>query len=832
LPAETDFDPLTVIVDNLDTAAQAGAPGFHIEGPVTLMTEADCGTSAEFWDNTLYAGTTTQGGVGPATILASYRPTLPLTGTYEIFAYAAYGCIEATAWYSLHIPGQDPRTLTASRVDTGQNSGRWVSLGTFYFPAGTESYLQAHNVNGWLTPQTIGFDAVKWELRSRFPPLETTVVDNLPTAGTPDENGFYPNPVTWYQRTVADGCDNQSISISTPVFWGDHIYWTYSKEFDPRVNWAHWKTTLQDAGIYDIEVFISHCFAGARTAHYKIYVGDDQLDEVVVDTSPHGGVWATLGRYELPASTPISVYLDDVTGEDHVIMSFDAVRWVRQPQFAPVATVNWVQPPVAIQGAESISLRGEGQDTDNQGSATTHHEWRSSEGTLLSMENTLTLSTTNLPLGQHAVTFRAQDNEGLWSEPLTVTFEIVPPYIESSWQFMLYLAGDNNLSYDMLATVRRLEQISYLNNVTVTVLLDQGGAGGTWLYEIQPGGVYTDGVNRWYLGERNMGDPQTLSNYLTRVLADYPTDYTYLAIANHGRGMQGIAWDEQSGNDYLELPELRTALAEGTDGGLHKIDVLHLDACLMSMLEVGYELWPYADYMIAAENLGWVFFGYDAYIQALSPYTQHPPDVALQAAKIYHHALDRVPYTISVLDLRSLPALATQVDTLAQALFNSYPDVEATLDTVLTDVQRLDSQDYGTLTPEDEFIDLRHFAELLAQRTSNGTVQQAAEDVTAALTLPPTGVISQVLLYEAHRSLPDYDLSHANGLAVYFPPTPYGWDYPAYTSGIALSFTRDTAWDELLLAHLPGNTLPTPRPLPPDPWRAYQVYLPLTVKDF
>jgi hypothetical protein len=100
------------------------------------------------------------------------------------------------------------------------------------------------------------------------------------------------------------------------------------------------------------------------------------------------------------------------------------------------------------------------------------------------------------------------------------------------------------------------------------------------------------------------------------------------------------------------------------------------------------------------------------------------------------------------------------------------------------------------------------------------------------LALPPTGVISQVLLYEAHRSLPAYDLSHAEGLAIYFPPTPYGWDYPTYVTGSTFAFTRDTAWDELLLAHLgPGDTSPAPQPLPPEPWRVYRAYLPVAVKN-
>ncbi len=832
IPEETDFEPVTIVVDNLDGAASAEEPGFYIEGPVELLAEAECGAGAKFWAGTIYSGMTTLNGVGPATITASYRPPITVAGTYELFAYAPHGCVTATKRYQLHIPGQDVQEMTVSHIDASQSSGRWISLGRFYFPAGTSSYVQIQNVNGWLAPQAMGFDALKWELRSPFPALETTIVDNLPAAGTPYENGFYPNLVTWYQRTREEGCYyDESEMISTPIFWGDHIYWTYSRESDPEVNWAHWKTRLQETGIYDVEVFIPHCFAGARTARYKIYAGDQLLDEVVVDTSPQGGVWVTLGSYELPAGTPVSVYLDDVTGKKGVVMSFDAVRWVLRSQFAPIATINWVQPPVAIQGVDSVTLLGEGQDTDDQGAAPARYEWRSAEGTLLSIDSTLPLSTTTLPLGQNTVTFRVQDNEGLWSQPVTVTFAVVPPQIESSWHFMLYLAGDNNLSYDMLAAVRRLERISYLNNVTVTVLLDQGGAGGTWLYEIQPGGVYTDGVNRWYLGELNMGDPNTLSNYLTRVMTDVHADYTYLAIANHGRGIQGIAWDGDAGGDYLELPELSTALSQGTDGGRHKIDVLHLDACLMSMIEVGYELSPYADYMVASENLGWAFFGYDRYVQALSPYTQHPPDVAMQVAKIYHHALQRVPYTVSVMDLRAFPALTAKVDILAQALLDNLASERSALALALADVQRLDTQDYGKITPEDEFVDLRHLAELLAQLSSNEDVRQAAGDVASALALPATGVISPVLLYEAHSSWIDYDLSHANGLAIYFPPSPYGWDYSSYVTGDASAFTRDTLWDELLVAHVgPKSTPPSTPPSPPDPWRVYRVYLPVITR--
>ncbi len=115
---------------------------------------------------------------------------------------------------------------------------------------------------------------------------------------------------------------------------------------------------------------------------------------------------------------------------------------------------------------------------------------------------------------------------------------------------------------------------------------DRLGEGGIWRYLVQPDGVYTDGINRWYLEEKNSGDPETLTAYVLWAQEEYPADHYYLVVADHGHGIQGLAWDNTSSGDYLTLPELRVALQHGTDNGLLRIDVLHLDACLMGMLEV------------------------------------------------------------------------------------------------------------------------------------------------------------------------------------------------------------------------------------------------------
>ena len=71
--------------------------------------------------------------------------------------------------------------------------------------------------------------------------------------------------------------------------------------------------------------------------------------------------------------------------------------------------------------------------------------------------------------------------------------------------------------------------------------------------------------------------------------------------------------------DYLSTNDLMNALSNVTNQGTNKIDVLYLDACLMNMLEVAYQVRDYGDYLFGNENLGWATIPppYDDYIDAV-----------------------------------------------------------------------------------------------------------------------------------------------------------------------------------------------------------------------
>jgi hypothetical protein len=67
--------------------------------------------------------------------------------------------------------------------------------------------------------------------------------------------------------------------------------------------------------------------------------------------------------------------------------------------------------------------------------------------------------------------------------------------------------------------------------------------------------------------------------------------------------VRGLCYDD-SARDFLDNAELRRALRDATQHlGRNKIDVLGLDACLMAMIEVAYQIRDEVSYLVGAETV-------------------------------------------------------------------------------------------------------------------------------------------------------------------------------------------------------------------------------------
>ena len=131
------------------------------------------------------------------------------------------------------------------------------------------------------------------------------------------------------------------------------------------------------------------------------------------------------------------------------------------------------------------------------------------------------------------------------------------------------------------------------------------------------------------LGETNMADGDTLVDFVTWAVQSYPADRYALIMSDHGMGWPGGWSDPAPGGtdpgsaplstrlkeDSIYLSEMDDAFAKiQSSTGLDKLDLVGMDACLMSQMEVYTMLQPYARYAVASEEtepgLGWAYAGF------------------------------------------------------------------------------------------------------------------------------------------------------------------------------------------------------------------------------
>ncbi len=236
---------------------------------------------------------------------------------------------------------------------------------------------------------------------------------------------------------------------------------------------------------------------------------------------------------------------------------------------------------------------------------------------------------------------------------------------EAQWLVLEYLAADNNLEGELLTDLGEMERVgSSPGVVEVLAQVDrspgQDSSKGNW-----------HGTRRYYvtrgtdprrinsrlladLGPTNTGDPRVLESFIRFGAQRYPARATALVLLNHGSGFyvppemlsregkasghdndspsaprrrrrpvfhttrerlleappasRGIAYDDGSG-DCLDNQELKRVLATAHRLLGRKVDVVGMDACLMTMIEVAYQLRDHADVLVGSEEVepgpGW-----------------------------------------------------------------------------------------------------------------------------------------------------------------------------------------------------------------------------------
>ncbi|MDE7230485.1 MAG: hypothetical protein K2N56_08400, partial [Oscillospiraceae bacterium] len=194
---------------------------------------------------------------------------------------------------------------------------------------------------------------------------------------------------------------------------------------------------------------------------------------------------------------------------------------------------------------------------------------------------------------------------------------------DGTWAVYWYLCGSDLETKGGFATADLQEMLEVDLPENVNVVIQTGGAS-VWQNELMD----PSKIQRWLynseglrlVDERNtanMGDAQTLYDFLAFANTNYPADKVAVTFWNHGGGsVSGAAFDELHGLDSLDLSEMYQAFdavwpANTADPAL---ELVGFDTCLMATLDVAAVFQNFAKYLVASEELepgnGWLYSGW------------------------------------------------------------------------------------------------------------------------------------------------------------------------------------------------------------------------------
>lgn len=185
---------------------------------------------------------------------------------------------------------------------------------------------------------------------------------------------------------------------------------------------------------------------------------------------------------------------------------------------------------------------------------------------------------------------------------------------------LVYMNGSDLESEEGEATEDLCEMLAANISSQVNVLVETIGTK-SWSKRL---GIASDHAQRYQaeagklvlvddsLGQLDCTSPDTLVDFISWGAANYPANRYILIFWDHGAGpVYGFGYDEhQSEDSVLTIDEIQSAIHQS---GIY-FDIIGMDCCIMSSLELCCAMYNYCDYMILSEDFesgyGWSYTGW------------------------------------------------------------------------------------------------------------------------------------------------------------------------------------------------------------------------------
>ena len=370
------------------------------------------------------------------------------------------------------------------------------------------------------------------------------------------------------------------------------------------------------------------------------------------------------------------------------------------------------------------------------------------------------------------------------------------------WAVMMFIANDNNLGAFTDGKIAEIEGIGSTKAADVIIQFDKPGINVVRRMRLS-------GRRRFPLRnaqkETNTGDKRTLIRFIDFTCQDFPARRRMLVISNHGSGMT-IAGDQRppvfwavmkhmkrrerfeqppevGTTDALDNIELKAALTVVARKH-RRLDVLVFDACLMSTIEVAYQLRQTARFMVGSQSNipipGCLF------TPLLKVLTNEKVSSAAVAEAFVEECIPQLVHdeyaAMAACDLELADEVAEAVSELAESLLAALEGEDH--EKVFTAITLAHLGALAFL--DSEAIDLFDFSRRLAETVEDAEVREAAANVQRA-------VDQFVLRANPQGAIVD----GARGISITLPRR--NLISEAYRQ---LDFARETSWVEFLEVYL------------------------------
>lgn len=367
---------------------------------------------------------------------------------------------------------------------------------------------------------------------------------------------------------------------------------------------------------------------------------------------------------------------------------------------------------------------------------------------------------------------------------LTGTAIAAPPTPRANWTVMVYISGDNNLEDYVVKDIElELAPTGSSADVQVVALADRGPgydtSRGDWqttkLYHVTQDMIADADSAKEDWGERNMGNPQTLIDFVTWTKANYPADHYALYFWGHGWNWHpGYVMQDDTNNDTLDMEEVEAALPS-----IGFIDMVGFDGCNMASIEVQMLWHGHATALAHSQEwVGWDGIEYDV--------------VLAQLAANPNMSADQVAIATSQSATSDKTWSAVAVDSRFDALLTAVKQWSVALNNGLAANRRKYDRAFGATrsfwqAPMDK--DLYDMAYEIKRNVSDTNIKNKSQAVMNA--------VNAVVLHERHVNA----YADVHGITIYHisKASEKGTDYTYYRATV--DFALQTAWDEFLNAY-------------------------------